>query len=117
MNTKFLVGSRYFFNNIEGFSSKDEDILELILIHHNFKNMMQIHDKGHCCFRLSKVFPQEFIRITIDRLNLLKSLVNKLDEKHLYDKVIYEACITNNGFYLPEEQLLNACNEYKNYRK
>lgn len=51
MNKKFLVGSRYFFNNIEGFSSKDEDMLELVLIPRGFRDMLQIHGKGHCCFR------------------------------------------------------------------
>jgi hypothetical protein len=141
MNKKFLVGSRYFFNNIEGFSSKDEDILELVLIPRDFRNMMQIHGKGHCCFRWRKMSPQEFIKITkqskcpmtvgkflvpefnkeigftIDHLKQLRSLVDQLDEKHLYEKVIYEAYIANNDFYLTEEQLLNAYNEYKKYRE
>lgn len=141
MNKKFLVGSRYFFNNIEGFSSKDEDMLELVLIPRDFRDMMQIHGKGHCCFRWRRMSPQEFIRITkhskcpmtigkflvpefnkeigftIEHLKQLESLVNQLDEKHLYEKVIYEAYIANNDFYLTEEQLLNAYNEYKKYRE
>lgn len=141
MKKKFLVGSRYFFNNIEGFSSKDEDMLELVLIPRDFRDMMQIHGKGHCCFRWRKMSPQEFIRVTkrnkcpmsvgkflvpefnkaigftIEHLKQLESLVNQLDEKHLYEKVIYEAYLANNDFYLTEKQLLNAYNEYKKYRE
>jgi hypothetical protein len=52
------------------------------------------------------------IGFTIDHLKQLFPLVSKLDNKHLYEKVIYNAYIENGDFILNDEQL-NAA--YKTY--
>lgn len=135
-----IVGSRAFFENIDGFSSKDTDVLVLVEEPIGFKNCRQFTFKGKCIFEwrnmpidefiditirndipmeIGKFLVPEFIKLkdmTIDKLKRLKPLVDKLDDKHLYEKVIYESYIENNDFYLSEDQLLRAYNEYKKYR-
>ena len=64
---------------------------------------------------LNKEFA-EYIGLDIKHLARLKPIFKKLDEKHLYEKVIFESYIKNNGFYLTEEQRLRAYEEYKKYR-
>lgn len=74
----------------------------------------------HCsAITLGKFLVPEFnkeIGFTISHLKQLKPLVDKLDNKHLYEKVIYDSYILNNDFYLTEDQLMQAYNEYKKYR-
>ena len=36
-----------------------------------------------------------------------------MDEKHSYERVIYEACLANGGFFLTEDQRDRAYREYK----
>lgn len=55
--------------------------------------------------------------ITIEDLKGLSSLLDRLDDKHLYEKIIYDAYIENNDFSLTDEQRQNAYNEYKKYRQ
>ena len=54
--------------------------------------------------------------MTVDDLTQLDELFNKLDDKHKYEKIIYEAYKENCSFTLSEEQLSNAYAEYKKYR-
>ena len=137
---RFLVGSQYFFKDIEGFTSKDIDYLELVANPSNFKYSYQITGKGKCLFKWKRLSPIEFVDITltfdlpmaigkflipefskeigftIEHLKMLKPLVDKMDDKHAYEKVIYDAYIENNDFYLTDNQLQNSYNEYKKYR-
>lgn len=137
----FLVGSRYFFKNIKGFKSKDTDRLILIDNPVEFKLCRQITGKGICIFEWKRLTPQEYINhaiscelsmivgkflipefckeigFTIEHLKKLESVFNRLDEKHLYEKVIYDSYIENNDFILTEEQRLNAYNVYLEKRK
>lgn len=138
---EFIVGSRYFFENIDGFSSKDIDILIVEKEPTDYKNFMQISGKGKCVFKwrfmpirlflhhafmlektpmnvgkfLNKDFA-EYIGLEIKHLKRLEPIFKRLDEKHLYEKVIFDSYIENNGFYLTEEQRLRAYEEYKKYR-
>lgn len=136
-----LVGSNVFFRKIEGFTSKDTDILELVDNPISFKNVRQIKFKNKCVFQWRKMPINEFIDITLSRnfpmemgkflvpefielfnltisdLKKLQPLVDMLDDKHKYEEIIYNSYIENNNFYLSDEQLKNAYNVYKKYRK
>lgn len=135
-----LIGSTYFFKDIDGFESKDVDILELIEKPIGFKISYQISGKGKCLFKWKKMSPDEFIYhslsrkcpmeigkflvkefceeigFTINHLIKLQPLRDGLDEKHLYEGLIFDFYIKNNDFYLTDEQLKQVYNEYKKYR-
>lgn len=135
-----LVGSRAFFEGLDGFQSKDTDILELVDNPTGFKYQRQFKFKDKCVFQWRKMEIKEFIKITllnntpmeigkflvpefikeynlsIDDLKQLQPLVDKLDDKHKYEKVIYDSYIENNEFCLTEEQLNKAYNIYIKYR-
>lgn len=55
--------------------------------------------------------------ITLEDLQLFEDSFNNLDDKHTYEKVIYDAYITNNDFVLTDEQRDEAYNDYKNKRQ
>lgn len=135
-----LVGSRAFFEGLDGFQSKDTDILELVDKPTGFKYQRQFKFKDKCVFQWRKMEIKEFIKITllnntpmeigkflvpefikeynlsIDDLKQLQPLVDKLDDKHKYEKVIYDSYLENNEFRLTEEQLNKAYNIYIKYR-
>ena len=56
------------------------------------------------------------IDFTIEDLPRLKPLRDKLDDKHLYEKIIYESYLENNSFTLTEDQRLKAYKKYKETR-
>ena len=136
-----IIGSTYFFKNVEGFKSKDLDTLELIDNPKDFKYSYQLTGKGRCIFKWRKMNSDEFIKVTLARncpmelgkflvkefcdeigftiedLKKLKPLRDKLDDKHKYEAIIYDAYIENNGFILSSDQLNSAYNEYKKYRE
>ena len=58
----------------------------------------------------------EYFGITIDDLKLFEDKFNKTDDKHKYQKSIYESYVKNNKFELTEEQRDQAYLEYKKYR-
>ena len=58
----------------------------------------------------------EAIGFTIKDLPKVKPLIDKLDEKHLYAKIIYEAYLENGSFTLTQEQRDKAYEEYKRLR-
>lgn len=135
-----IVGSSAFFRSIDGFVSKDIDILELIDKPIGFKIFRQIKFPNKCVFQWKRMSPQEFIDVTIknntpmevgkflvpefnneigftiDDLKQLDLLFNKLDDKHLYEKIIYDSYIENNQFILTDIQLQKAYEEYLKYR-
>lgn len=135
-----LVGSNTFFKDIKGFNSKDIDILELVGDTANFKYQRQFRFKDKCVFQWKKMSPEKFIEVTlsnntpmeigkflipdfikeigftIEHLKQLKPLVDNLDDKHKYEKVIFDSYILNNDFILNDEQLQNAYKIYLKYR-
>ena len=142
MNKRYLVGSQYFFRDIVGFSSKDIDYLEIEENPKEYKFYMQFTSKDKCLFKWKKLHKKQFIsyclkrsksameigkflvkefvediEFTIEDLKQLEPALEKLDEKHLYLKVIYNSYIENNDFVLTQEQRLLAYEEYKKARK
>lgn len=136
-----LVGSRVFFSTFENFNSKDIDKLEIIENPQGFSIIRQFKFPNKCVFQWKKMSVDEFIDITLQRnfpmevgkflvpdfikeLNVtikdikrLKPLIENLDEKHLYEKVIYDSYIENNDFFLTDEQLNKAYEIYLKYRQ
>lgn len=138
---KILIGSRYFFSCYDDFVSKDIDELEIIETD-EFKQVRQFSKPGRCLFQfrrhdtkeeyvewalkstlgmvVGKFLIPEFcseIGFTIEDLLKLAPLIDKLDEKHIYEKIIYDSYIKNGAFYLTEEQRKLAYDSYKEGRK
>ena len=135
-----LVGSNVFFKDIEGFTSKDIDILEFVDEPTDFKNVRQFKFPNKCVFQWRKMpvdeliditlfrnFPMEIgkflvpefikeFKLSIDDLKRLKPIIAKLDDKHKYEEVIYNAYIENNDFVLTDEQRQEAYRVYNKYR-
>lgn len=135
-----IVGSNAFFKDIDGFVSKDTDILEIVDIPIGFKIVRQIKFPNKCVFQWKRMNPQEFIDatlkhnvpmaigkflipefceeigFTIEHLKQLKPLVEKLDEKHKYEEVIFNSYIKNGSFVLESEQLMESYELYKQTR-
>lgn len=135
-----LVGSNVFFKDIEGFTSKDTDILEFVDNPTNFKNVRQFKFPDKCVFQWRKMSIDELIDITLSRnfpmeigkflvpefikefelsindLKRLEPIISKLDDKHKYEEVIYNSYIENNAFYLTDKQLKNAYEIYLKYK-
>lgn len=138
---EFKIGSMYFFNCYDDYIPKDEDILLILSnpINGNKSYLIKKDNKDIIMYpNLSKeefinvdlnindpmkvgkyLIPEfvEYIKFTIDDLIKIEALINNLDDKHKYQKIIYDAYIENNSFYLTNEQRLIAYNEYKKYRK
>ena len=136
-----IVGSTYFFKDIEGFKSKDIDRVVLVDNPNGFNYVRQTSGSGSCLYEWKRMNADEFvdftlksnipmsvgkflvkefceeIGFTITHLIKLAPQFNKLDDKHTYEKIIYDAIISNNSWTLTEEQLTSAYEEYKKYRK
>ena len=138
MNNRFLVGSNVFFRGyFEDFVSKDTDTLVLDDEPNGYTNIRQFHFKDRCVFQWRKMDKDEFIDVSLERglgmelgkflvpefarelgmeiedLERLRPLAEKLDEKHLYEKVIFDAYIENNCWELTDEQRTEAYRVYK----
>lgn len=135
-----LVGSNVFFKDIEGFTSKDIDILEFVDNPTDFKNVRQFKFPHKCVFQWRKMpideliditlfrnFPMEIgkflvpefikeFKLSIDDLKRLEPIIAKLDDKHKYEEVIYNSYIKNNDFVLTAEQIQEAYRVYNKYR-
>ena len=135
-----LMGSRYFFSCYDDFVSKDID--EIAIIDTNeFKQMKQITGRDRCLFLLKRhdskedyidwalrsntgmvigkfLVPEfcEQIGFTIDDLPKLSPLLERLDSKHLYEKVIFDSYIENHAFELTIEQRDRAYSMYRESR-
>ena len=140
MMSRILVGSRYFFSGYSGFVGKDTDEVEIIDTN-EFNNMRQVTGQGKCLFQLKRqentgeyiryalasplgmvlgkfLVPEfcEEIGFTISDLPKLKPLIKRLDDRHKYEKIIYESYIQNCDFVLTEEQRDEAYLSYKESR-
>lgn len=134
--SKILVGSCYFFSQYSNFQSKDIDELEIIDTT-EFQQMKQISGQGRCRFILKRhnnkneyidwalqsyagmvigkfLIPEfcEEIGLTISDLPKLAPLLDKLDDKHQYERIIYESYLENQAFYLTEAQRDQAYASY-----
>lgn len=136
MNT-FLVGSRYFFNNMPDFHPKDTDYISFCQGADNFTWRSACFKNG--CDNVTYVlYPKEtmlqkaielkdtyligsfltkpvaeYLNLKVKDLKPLKDLLNKRE----YVAAICQAIIDNNEFVLTEKQLQNIYIIYKKYKK
>ena len=137
----FIIGSRAFFSNIEGYESKDIDqlcIMDEFKFRGNvlngkignkdiffFRNLDKegfIQDAldSNVPMRVGKFLVPEFaeyLGLTIDDLKRLQQLIDDIDDRHLYEREIYKNYIKNGGFYLTDEQRDSTYKLYKLKRK
>jgi hypothetical protein len=132
------MGSQYFFSCYDDFVSKDIDEIQIIETD-DFSHMRQLTGQGRCLFQLKKYSSKEEyinwdvqsnlgmvvgkylipefcheIGFAIDDLPKVQSLVDKLDDKHKYEAIIFDSYIENGSFELTENQRQRA---YKSYKK
>ena len=134
-----LIGSRYFFSEYPDYHSHDIDKVEVQDTNeYNYVRIIRGQGKDYFFFKrkpkeemiqdalqqklamvVGKFLVPEFcqeIGFTFDDLPRLKPLIDRLDEKHLYEKIIYEAYLSNGSFTLTQEQRDQAYEEYKRLR-
>ena len=138
---RFKVGSKAFFSDYADFDSPDLDEVEFEENPKLYRYFMQFRKKDgtRCIFKWRKMTADEFVSyslnsktpmeigkflvpevadylgFTIEHLRKLSPVVDRLDEKHSYEKVIYVAYISNGAFYLTDEQRRKAYDEYKQH--
>jgi len=144
MNVKviktFVTGSETFFKDIDGFIPHDTDEVAIIdyplfgdkvmqtrkdnkdifIIYNGSKDyVINQCIKQNLSMSICKFLNPDFanyLDMNIDDLLKLKSLSEKMDDKHYYLKMIYDFYIENNGFYLTDEQRELAYQEYLSKR-
>ena len=137
---KILMGSTYFFSCYEGFEGKDIDEIQIIETN-EFSQMRQITGRGKCLFQMKKhnrkeeyiawalrsrigmvigkFLVPEFcaeIGFTVEDLPILAPLIDRLDDKHKYEEIIYQSSLENGSFTLTNEQRDRAYKSYKESR-
>lgn len=137
------MGSSCFFNKFEDYVKKDDDemhIMDSFALLKTSTNVLNMKQEGKDVFFYRNISKEEHIKdilesgvnmragkflvpeiveyfhFTIDDLKQLESCFNNMDEKHKYEKIIYDSYIENQDFKLTDEQLLKAYNEYKRER-
>jgi len=138
---EFLIGSKAFFGDIEGYSSKDVDKLCIMTIFPFRGNILRMHGnskddificrdmskeefiehtlKSNTPMEIGKFLVPEFanyIGLTIEDLKRLEPVIKNIDEKHKYERLIYDSYIENNSFILSEQQKIAAYEVYKKSR-
>ncbi len=140
---RFKVGSQAFFDGYPGYRPKDLDEVEFEENPKLYRNFMQFRkaDGKSCLFKWRKMTADEFVDytintslpmeigkflvpevaeylgFTIEHLKKLKPVAERLDSKHRYEKIIYDAYIRNNGFTLTQEDRNCAYVEYLKARE
>lgn len=134
---KLLIGSQYFFSCYDDFHSKDIDQLAFVDTN-EFNHMRQVTGQGKCLFQMKrhsskeayiewalksqlgmvvgKFLVPEFcaaIGFTIEDLPQMKVLIDKLDDKHKYEEIIFNSYMENGNFTLTEAQRDLAYQSYK----
>lgn len=132
----FIIGSRAFFTGMEGYIPKDNDELNImdrfpfkgnvlnmkmngkdVFFFRNMNKEGFIKDTLECGvpMRVGKFLVPEFaayLGMTIADLKRLSPVMKNIDEKHHYEKVIYDAYLENHAFCLNEKQRTEAYKEY-----
>lgn len=142
MMCKFTMGSQAFFSEYPDFEPSDIDEIEFEEKPRMYRNFLQIRakNKKRCYFKWRKMSADEFVEytlnsnvpmelgkflvpeiaehlgFTIEHLQRLLPVAERLDSKHQYERIIYDAYIANQGFYLTQEQRDKAYEEYKKER-
>lgn len=136
------MGSSYFFENFDDYVLKDYDELNIM---DEFPIMCKVNvlnarkdGKDIFFFRYRNkdtfiedtlgsnipmqagkfLIPEfaEYLGLTISDLKKLGPLFEKMDDRHSYEKIIYDAYLENSAFYLTDKQLQEAYIEYKKKR-
>lgn len=137
---RHLMGSRFFFHGMPGFTPHDTDFIE-ILDTNEFKTKRVIRGQGKDIIQLrrkpKKLIIEDALKeklalcvgkflipgfnkeidFTIDDLPKLQPLIDRLDSKHKYEEIIYNSYIENGRFELTDEQLQKAYQSYLQSRK
>lgn len=141
---KFKVGSRVFFEGYSDFNPHDSDYVLIENKPELYKTFAVIRTKESDYFCYKEMNKDEFLKfelehcsknksemavgklltpelisyynITLNDLKPFEMFINNLDNKHKYEKIIYNAYIDNGDFFLTKSQLDEAYNEYKKYR-
>lgn len=138
---RILVGSRAFFSGYEDFQSKDYDYLELVENPTTFKWRREQSLRGTCTFQFRKEPAAQMVQRTLDSgeallvgkflvpevaraigatvadILPLEPLLSKLDDRHQYVAVIFEAVKQNGCFELTDEQRAAAYEVYRQARQ
>lgn len=136
------MGSSYFFDIYDDYKLKDNDELHIvdefifpnkvcmnmrlfdgndIFIFKNTDKQEYINDvyESGVNMKVGKFLIPEFnkyINFTIDDLKSLQPIFDNMDEKHTYERVIFESYLKNGDFFLTDEQRGEAYKEYKRSR-
>lgn len=136
---RYNIGSRLFFEGFPDFHPKDVDELELEEDPRIYKNVLQFRKKDgtRCFFKWRKMSADDFvdytlrssvpmeigkflnpefcndIGFTIEHLKKLKPVAERLDVKHQYEKIIFDAYIQHGDFILTDEDRIRAYESYK----
>ena len=136
---RFNVGSFYFFYQFDDYFNYDRD--KLIILSNRLPNDLQVvnfKQDGDDVFIYSNLTKEEWIENTLtvpmkagkflipefceyigfewEELPKLKECFDNIDDKHAYEKIIYNAYLENGAFFLTKKQLEDAYKEYKKYR-
>ena len=138
---RILVGSRAFFSGMDGFRSKDHDYLELVENPTTFKWRREQSLRETCTFRFKKEPAAQMVQRTLDSgeallvgkflvpevaqaigatvsdILPLETLLSKLDDRHRYVAVIFDAIRQNGSFELTDEQRAAAYEVYRQARQ
>lgn len=136
LSEPFIVGSSYFFDSFDDFEPKDKDIVYIVEEPSLFKKSMRLCGQGDDVYYWKKMTPAEYIEdakqskmpmevgkflnkelcehigFTIDDLAQLKEVFDKLDDKHSYERLIFNSYLKNKDFKLTKYQLNKAYKEY-----
>ena len=138
--SRILMGSQYFFSCYDDFQSKDIDEIEIIDTN-EFSQVHQLSGQGRCLFQMKKhnskqdyidwalksqvgmvigkfLIPEfcKEIDFTIEDLLELAPLLERLDDRHKYEEIIYNSYLKNNSFTLTPDQRNGAYLSYKESR-
>lgn len=132
---RFRVGSTYFF----GDQDTDIDEVEFEDEPKLYHNVLQFRakDRSRCLYKWRRMSADEFVEytlnsrlpmeigkflvpevadylgFTLDHLEQLRPVVDRLDPKHEYERIIFDSYLENGGFYLTQDQRDRAYHEYK----
>lgn len=137
MSNSFVIGSRAFFEGMEGYQPHDSD--ELVISPGMKRNVVNIRKDGRDIFFFRDMTKEEFIGdaldshplragkflvpafaeylgLTIGDLKRLKGQFAELDDRHRYQQVVFDSYVENGGFRLTEAQRKKSFETYLKYR-
>lgn len=142
MTKRIAIGSQVFFGEYEDYKSHDRDFVEFQDEPTEYQRFMIAREDGDEVFFYKTMAKEELIEFeltyfkripmtagkylipelvdyldfTIEDLRLFEGYFNRIDEKHLYQKKIYEFYVENGDFTLTQEQRDEAYQIYKEKR-